>query len=236
MLKAVVLAAGKGTRLGSLTQATPKPMLPVNGHPLIHYTLTLLASSGVTDVFINLHHCPDVLTAYCATGERWGVRITYSHEPELLGSAGTIRHLGDALGSAPFYVLYGDNYFECDLMALADFHRQTNALATIGLTEKADTSGSGIVALDTRGRIRRFKEKPSAEEVFSHLVNAGVYVLSPEVLPLIPASTPCDFGQAVFPALLARDHALYGLLAGPVWGSDTPELYRALLAHLSLGS
>src|SRR5439155_13079081 len=116
------------------------------------------------------------------------------------GSAGTIRQLAQRLESEPFFVLYGDNYFECDLAALAASHRETHALATIGLVHRDDVTTSGIVDVAPDGRVRRFKEKPSPEETFSHLVNAGVYVLSPGVLPLMPAVTPCDFGRDAFPA------------------------------------
>ncbi len=227
-MRAVVLAAGKGTRLGALTDALPKPMLPLNGQPLIHYTLSRLVDAGVSDVFINLHHCPDVLRSYCSTGERWGLNITYVHEP--------VRELTRHLESAPFYVLYGDNYFECDLADLAASQRATGALATIGLVEREDVATSGIVGVDDDGRIRRFKEKPSPDEAFSHLVNAGVYVLSPAIFTLMPAVTPCDFGHDVFPALLAAGERLYGVVTGPVWASDTPELYRALLAHVQHAS
>ena len=117
-MKAVVLAAGKGTRLRSLVSAVPKPMLVVGERPVIDRNLSLLAESGVQEVFMNLHHCAEVVTDYCGNGERWGLKITYAFEPELLGTAGALRNFGRSLGDGSFFVVYGDNYFDCSFSAL----------------------------------------------------------------------------------------------------------------------
>jgi NDP-sugar pyrophosphorylase family protein len=231
-MKAVVLAAGKGSRLGPLTAAVPKPMLPVGGRPVIGHLLDLLGWTGVREVLINLHHHPDVLRNYCGDGSRWGVRITYAVEPELLGTAGALRSFVRWLNDAPFLVAYGDNYFECDPVSLREFHEERRALATIALFPKDDVTGSGVVQLDADGRVRRFVEKPGPSEALGHLVNGGLYVLSPAVLPLLPDKVPCDFGYDVFPALVASGQPVYGrVLEGAVWPIDTPELYRRLRAR-----
>ena len=228
-MKAVVLAAGKGTRLQSVTAALPKPMLTVGGRPVIDRVLSLLSANGVREVFINLHHRKEAITAYCGKGERWGLRIRYAVEPELLGTAGAVRNFGEHLRGAPFFVVYGDNYLECDLSDLSDFHREREATATIALFKKDDVTGCGVVELDPDGRVIRFVEKPQPEEAFSNLVNGGVYVLSPSVLPLIPDRVPSDFGYDVFPALLASGHPVYGVvMKGAVWAIDTPDLYQKL--------
>lgn len=232
-MKAVVLAAGKGSRLGRATDGRPKPMLPVGGRPLIGYLLNLLARNGVGEVFVNLHHQPKVLKDYCGDGRRWGLRITYAVEPELLGTAGAVRNFADHLGDSPFFVVYGDNYLDCDLAELWAFHQRQPSLATLALFEKSDVTGSGIVELDAEGRVSRFVEKPGPADVFSHLVNGGLYVLSPAVLPLIPNRVPCDFGYDVFPVLLAVGRPVFGMvMAGTVWPIDTPELYRTLCERM----
>lgn len=233
-MKAVVLAAGKGTRLDSVTKTLPKPMLPVGGRPVIGYLLELLARNGVQEVFMNLHHHPEVLREYCGDGARWGLRITYALEPELVGTAGAVRNFGRHLGEAPFFVAYGDNYLECDLFALWKFREERKGLATIALFEKADVTGSGVVQLDDDGRVLRFVEKPPPSEGFSRLVNGGLYVLSPAILPLIPNKVPCDFGYHVFPSLLVSGYPIYGrVMEGAVWPIDTPELYRRLQDRMS---
>ena len=233
-MKAVVLAAGKGTRLDSLVANVPKPMLAVGGRPIIDRNLSLLAESGVRDVFMNLHHCADALTAYCGTGERWGLTITYAFESQLLGTAGAVKNFGPHLADAPFFVGYGDNYYlDCEVSALWKFHEAHDAIATIALFEKDDVTGSGVVQVDADGRVVRFVEKPHTPEGLGRLVNGGLYVLSPAILPLIPDTVPCDFGYDVFPALLAGDHPVFGMvMKGAVWAIDTPELYAGLRARM----
>jgi NDP-sugar pyrophosphorylase family protein len=232
-VKAVVLAAGSGRRLGPLSAAVPKPMLAVGGRPVIAHLLAFLARAGVRDVFVNLHHRPEVLRSYCQDGARWGVRITYAVEARLQGTAGALRSFARWLGDAPFFVAYGDNYFECDAAPLRAFHEQRRGLATIALFPKDDVTGSGVVELAADGRVVRFVEKPRPSETTSRLVNGGLYVLSPAVLPLIPETGPCDFGYDVFPALLAAGKPVYGrVLDGAVWPIDTPELYQTLRRRL----
>ncbi len=226
-MKAVVLAAGKGTRLAPLTDSIPKPMLGVGGKPVIAYVLDMLAGSGVTEVYMNLHHRPQPLRNYCGSGAAWGLRIRYAVETELLGTAGAVRNFGLHLMDGPFLVIYADNFIQSPLEPLLLLHKERGGLATIALYEKEDTTGSGIVQLDDAGRVLRFIEKPTPDQVVSHLVNAGVYVLDPAILPLIPDNVPCDFGFHVFPALLASGYRIYGrVMEGTVWPIDTPDLYR----------
>jgi len=205
-------------------------MLPAGGRPVIAHTLEWLGRYGVTDTYMNAYHRADVLMRYCRDGSQWGLNITYAVESELLGTAGAVRNFAKYLGHEPFFVVYGDNYFfECDPRALFREHVARGALATIALFEKADVAASGVVEIDANGRVVRFVEKPKPGATSSQLVNGGLYVLSADVLPLIPSKTPCDFGYDVFPALVASERAVYGhRMEGEVWAMDTPALYRVL--------
>jgi NDP-sugar pyrophosphorylase family protein len=226
-VKAIVLAAGKGSRLSAYTHDIPKPMLPVGGRPVLEHLLRKLKGMGVDQIFINLHHQPDIIRSYFGTGEKLELSIQYAFEPELLGTAGALRNFAGEFDNEPsFYVCYGDNLFDCDFAPLRGFHEKTGALATVGLFVKDDVRGSGVADLDQEGRVTRFVEKPDPASVTSCLVNAGVYVVSPEIMDFIHR-VPCDFGHDVFPAMLAGDAALYGMvLDGTVRAIDTPELYE----------
>jgi len=223
-MKAMILAAGRGTRLAPLTGALPKCMIPIGGMPVLEHTLIRLRGHGVGEVVINLHHQPDVIPAYFGDGSRWGMRITYSLEDDLLGTAGGVKHAAWFF-DGPFLVVYGDNLSTCDLSRLARHHRDRGAMATMALYWRSDPTSSGIAELDAHDRIVRFVEKPRSEEVFSNWVNAGIYVLTPEILDLIPAGQPCDFGREVFPRMLAEGRALCGYrMQGNegLWWIDTP--------------
>lgn len=229
--RAMVLAAGLGTRLRPLTDAVPKPMLPVRGKPLLEHHVETLAAAGVREIVINLHHFPGVIVDHFGDGRRWAVRITYSHEPELLGTAGAVKRVAH-LFPEPFFVLYGDNYLRCDLVALAGLHERAGAVASLALFGLEDVSGSGVAEVAPDGRILRFVEKPCPGETQSRLVNAGAYVLSPAALAWVPAGRSADFGRDVFPAMVVAGARLYGFVMpeGGVEGVDSPDLYRRVTA------
>jgi len=236
--KAMLLAAGQGTRLAPLTDDTPKSMIRVGGRPLLEYTVTWLRRYGVREVVINLHHLPEAVTGYFGDGSRWDLRITYTHEPDALGTAGGVKNAADFF-DGPFFVWYGDNLSTCRLDRLWEFHRAQGGLATIALYQREDPSQSGILDLDARHRISRFLEKPKPNEVFSHWVSAGIFVLDPEVLLAIPGGRPVDFGRDVFPALLAQGRPLYGYRMAEderLWWIDRPEDLAWVEGHwLSIG-
>jgi len=223
--QAMLLAAGLGTRLRPLTDRVPKCLVPVGGRPLLEHTLELLRGYGVTDIVINVHHLAEVVRGHFGDGSRWGVRVRYSHEDTLLGTAGAVKHAA-AWFSGPFFVWYGDNLSTCRLDRLWEFHRACGGIATIALFHRPDPAQSGIVALDDDGRIRRFLEKPQPDEIFSHWISAGVLVVEPPLLDAIPPGQFVDFGRDVFPALLARGAALYGYRMSAdegLWWIDRPE-------------
>ena len=208
-IKAMVLAAGTGSRLRPLTLKRAKAMLPIGGRPLLEHLTCLLKVHNITEIAINLHYRPDDIVEYFGDGHAFGVRITYSREQELLGTAGAVKKLQHFF-TETFLVVYGDLLTTLDLTALVDFHWRKGGLATIALYRVDHPQACGIVELDTNGRIRRFVEKPGPEEVFGNLANAGIYVLEPEVIDFIPAGVFYDFGHDLFPLLLEHGMPLYG--------------------------
>ena len=229
----MVLAAGCGTRLRPLTQTIPKCMVPIAGRPLLEHTLLWLSGSGITEIVINLHYLPEVVRSHFADGRKWGVQITYSEEKQLLGTAGAVKKAESLFEGEPFFVWYGDNLSKCDLDSLWEHHKQSRTAATIALHYREDPTQSGMVGLDEVGRITSFTEKPRREDVFSHWVNGGIYVVGSEVLARIPERTVCDFGRDIFPDLLKSGVPLNSYLMtdeeGP-WWIDTPaDLERSEL-------
>ncbi|HKP12553.1 MAG TPA: nucleotidyltransferase family protein [Blastocatellia bacterium] len=228
--KAILLAAGKGTRLRPLTDAVSKCMVEVAGKPILEHNVERLRAHGVTEIIINLHHRPDSITAHFGDGSRWGLRITYSFEPELLGTAGAVKKAA-ADFDVPFFVWYGDNLSDCRLDRLWRSHTARGGIATIALHHRDDPTQSGIVGLGTNDRVVRFLEKPRAEQVFSHWVSAGILVLEPDVLRAIARAGAADFGRDVFPALLDQGAAIYGYRMAAdehLWWVDTPADYQSV--------
>ncbi|MFZ1728607.1 MAG: nucleotidyltransferase family protein [Bacteroidota bacterium] len=225
-MKAVLLAAGKGTRLGSITAETPKPLLSVRGTPVLRHLAALCAEHGVTDLCINTHYLAERIHEAMGDGSDIGLRIHYSLEKELLGTAGALRNFQALLGSEAFFVIYGDNFMDYDLGAFAAFHHSHGGIGTVALYEKEDVRHSGIAVLDEKNRITRFIEKPTPEQRVSHLVNCGLYILEAEIFDDIPAGVQ-DFGKDVFPALLAQGKELYGMVMDrPLIAIDTVEMYQ----------
>lgn len=212
-MKAIILAAGEGTRLRPLTGEQPKPMLPIGGLPLLEHLIRLLARHGVYDIAINLHYKPEAVTSHFGDGAPWGVHLTYSYEEHILGTAGAVRRLQRFLDQS-FFVLYGDVLTDIDLTALATFHQARQAGLTMALYRVPRPWECGIVEVDGDGRVRRFVEKPPRDNVFSDLANAGIYVMEPCLVADIPPDTFFDFGHDLFPRLLARGTPVYGYAIG----------------------
>ncbi len=208
----MILCAGEGRRLLPLTATCPKPLLPVGGRPALDYTLELCRFHGLVEIAINLHHCPQAIPGHLGDGSAYGLRIRYSYEEVLLGSAGALKPLRDFL-DRPFFVLYGDVLTNMDLTAMLKYHRRQGGMGTVALYRVPDPERCGLVELDAAGRLRRFVEKPA--HPFGNLANAGIYLLEPEVLDDLPPQRPCDFGQDLFPHLLRSGIVLYGYILSP---------------------
>ncbi|MEP7189190.1 MAG: nucleotidyltransferase family protein, partial [Roseiflexaceae bacterium] len=213
-MKAVILAAGVGSRLRPLTDACPKPMLPIAGRPLLARTLDWLRASGVTEAALNLHHLPDVERDGLGDGSIWGMTLRYSYESELLGSAGALRTITQRFPGwldQTFALIYGDMLCDIDLAALLEAHHSAHAILTLALKHTATPRTQGMIELDPTGRVRRFVEKP-AEWSGGNLANAGVYLCEPALIDIIPAGFS-DFGHNTIPALLAANANICGHLA-----------------------
>ena len=209
-MRAMILAAGEGQRLRPLTLRMPKPMVPVGGRPVLEHLVALLNQHGIQEIAITLHYRPEVIVDYFGDGKKFGVDITYSHEVELLGSAGAARALEGFL-TETFVILYGDVLTNIDISALVARHRETGATGTIALYEVSEPSRCGIAELDASGRITRFVEKPAPGTVKGNLANSGILVLEPSVIREIPPGEKYDLGSHLIPKLLEQGAPLFGV-------------------------
>lgn len=226
-MKALVLAAGKSTRIAGVSAGLPKPLIPVDGEPILAHTLRWLSAYGVTDIWINLHFQPETIRQFVGDGCAWGVRVSYSEEPEILGTAGAVKKL-EKEWTEDFLVVYGDNLLGFDLRRMRETHARSAALGTIAVYDWTRDAHSGIaggrVALDADGRVAGFQEGRGEGEGLSKWVNAGVYLFRPEICEDIPLNTFCDFGRDVFPALMKEGRRLQAFpIGGYCLAADTPE-------------
>ncbi len=208
MMRAMVMAAGLGTRLRPITNAIPKPVVPVGNVAIVEQLVRLLAGHGVGEVIANLHWFPEQVQGQLGDGSDLGVEVSYRHEEELLGTAGGVRNVSDFLTTGAedtFIVLAGDALTDVDLTALVAAHRATGGVATLAVKKVADVSQYGVIVTDGEGRVQGFQEKPDPAEALSDLVNCMIYAFSPEVFDYFPDPDPIDFALDVFPSLLSHD-------------------------------
>jgi mannose-1-phosphate guanylyltransferase len=225
-MRALVLAAGMGERLRPLTDATPKPMLELGGHPLIHYPLAMLRRAGVTDVAINLHHLGDAIQRGLGDGSQLGLRIRYAPEPVLLGTGGPLNGLRDFLGDDTFVIANSDTILDLDLRAMIAFHRGHAALATIALFHPANLDYYSRLEIDADERLRRMRlltrrdplrydDFPSnlddnVAATLSGFMYCGVIVAEPAVLDLVPRATPWSLMEGLFAPMVSRAQPVFG--------------------------
>jgi mannose-1-phosphate guanylyltransferase/mannose-1-phosphate guanylyltransferase/phosphomannomutase len=174
------------------------------------HILRLLARHGFEDVIANVHYFPDLIRDHFGDGSANGVRLEYSHEAELLGTAGGVRNVRDFLGDETFLVISGDALTDIDLGLLGKRHREAGGIGTLSLTRVEDPSQLGVVILGEDGRIQGFQEKPDPAEALSDLANCGIYVFEPEIFEHFPDQDFVDWANDVFPLLLERDVPIYG--------------------------
>ena len=235
-MQALILAGGKGIRLRPLTVYTPKPVVPVLNRPFLLYQIDVLKLAGITDITLSLNYQPDKIEDILGDGSRYGVKLTYLTEPQPLGTAGAYRFAADLIDK-PTVVLNGDILTNLKIEEMAKLHREKNAEATIFLTRVENPEAYGLVETGEDGRVERFLEKPKADDIAklkTSNINAGIYILEPGVLELIPKGENHSFEYGVFPELLKQGKAFFAYTDPEVYWKDigTPRSY--LQAHADL--
>lgn len=214
--QAVVLAGGKGTRLRPLTDNRPKPLLPILGKPCIEYALRSLVEAGIEEIFVACGYRANDLVSSITELDLGVTKLVFAFEDEPAGTAGAVKLLETRL-EGTFVVASGDVLADVNMGDLIAYHRTKGAFGTMALTTAERPEEFGIVGLDQNGRIERFKEKPAPEEVFSNLINAGIYVLEPDSLDCIPEGEMYDFSKNLFPKLLGMGKPLFGAPIQGMW-------------------
>jgi mannose-1-phosphate guanylyltransferase len=204
-MKAMVLAAGLGTRLRPLTYGMPKPLVPVLNRPIMDHILELVERYGFTDVVANLSYLPEQLRERYGDGSDYGISLEWSFEEELLGTAGGVRNVRDFFGDEPFLVMAADALTDVDLGELRDVHERKGGIATLAVKRVPNTREFGVVIAGSDGRVQGFQEKPDPAEALSDLANCMIYILRPEIFDYFPDRAEVDFALDVFPALLESD-------------------------------
>ncbi|AWI54501.1 mannose-1-phosphate guanyltransferase [Aquabacterium olei] len=217
MTKAMILAAGQGTRIRPLTKGMPKPMIPILGKPVLEYIIEHLARHGVREIMINVAYHHWKIENYFGDGSRWGVEIGYSYEgvrehgeivPRPKGSAGGMRHIQDFSGffDDTTLVLCGDAIIDLDITAALEEHHAKKAMATVVTlpVSREEVKNYGVVVAGDDGRVQSFQEKPKPEEALSNLASTGIYIFEPAVLELVPRGVEFDIGSQLFPLLVKQ--------------------------------
>jgi mannose-1-phosphate guanylyltransferase len=244
-MKAMVLAAGLGTRLRPITYDMPKPMVPVLGKPVMEHILLLLARNGFSEAIANLHWFPNLIESHFGDGSRCGIELSYSREERLLGTSGGVRNVADFLGDS-FLVISGDALTDLDLGAMREFHESHDGIATLVTKRVADTSQFGVAITGADGRIQGFQEKPDPAEALSDLANCGIYMFRSEIFDFFPESGAskaagpgdppgfADWAMDVFPRLLEGDVPFYSHEIDAYWDDigNLEELRTATLDAL----
>lgn len=228
-MKAMVLAAGVGSRLDPLTSQVPKPLVPIANTPVMEHILSLLAKHGFTDVAANLHYLPNKITKYFDDSRlnKLNLKMHFNLEETLTGDAGGVRSCRQFLSDGTFIVLMGDLLTDADLTHIITEHKRKKALATIGIKKVEDVSHFGVVLTDKDGFITGFQEKPQPHEALSNLASTGIYILEPEVFNHMPQEGTFGFGRQLFPKLVESGLPVLGVEILSYWSDvGTIEQYR----------
>jgi NDP-sugar pyrophosphorylase family protein len=225
-MKAILLAGGKGTRLRPLTIHTPKPIVPIFDRPFLHYQLDLLKRVPEIDgVILSLNYQPRRIEEMFGDGSSSALSLRYVVEPAPLGTAGAVRYAAQSLHDS-VVVFNGDILTQVDLAAVIARHRERKAKATIVLTPVENPAAYGLVETDTDANIRRFIEKPNADEITCDTINAGIYVLEPDTFDRIPKDTPWSIERSFFPSLIEQGETFVAYVSRGYWiDIGTPEKY-----------
>lgn len=216
MAQAILLVGGLGTRLMPLTRTVPKPMLPVAGLPVTEHQLVMARRAGITSLVLATSYLSDVFTPYFGDGSRWGMKLHYAVEEEPLGTGGAIRNAAQLLNGTESIVIFnGDILSSHDLSRQIQMHESLNADVTMHLTHVKDARAYGCVPVDKDGRVMAFLEK--MEKPVADTINAGCYVFNPRVIEQIPAGKVVSIEREIFPDLVNRGQAIYGMVDDSYW-------------------
>lgn len=229
-MKAVILAGGFGTRIRPLTYLNPKPMLPLVNKPFMHNFISWIKSHEIRDIILSIGYLPEVFEDFFKNGEELGVNIRYVTEEKPLGTCGAVKNLENLLENDSFMVFNGDVLSGIDLTEMIRFHKDKKADITIALTPVADPTSYGLVPIDEDGRVEKFLEKPSWDEITTNLINAGTYIIEKKLLELVPANENYSFERGLFPNALEIGYSIFGFVSNAYWlDLGTPAKY--LQAH-----
>ncbi|MBE9046564.1 NDP-sugar synthase [Pleurocapsales cyanobacterium LEGE 10410] len=247
-MKAMILAAGKGTRVRPITYTIPKPLIPILQKPVMEFLLELLRQHGFDQIMVNVSHLAHEIEGYFRDGQRFSVDIGYSFEGSIVdgelvgaavGSAGGLRKIQDfnAFFDDTFVVLCGDALIDLDLTAAVKQHRANSAIATV-ITKKVpkeDVPSYGVVVTDEQGRIKSFQEKPTVEEALSTDINTGIYIFEPEIFDYIPPNQEYDIGGDLFPKLVEKQAPFYAVSMDFEWVDigKVPDYWHAVRGVLT---
>jgi NDP-sugar pyrophosphorylase family protein len=230
-MQALILAGGKGTRLRPLTVYTPKPIVPVLNRPFLLYQIEILARADISEIVLSLSYQPDKIEDLLGDGSDYGVKLTYITEPSPMGTGGAYKFAANAIRDTTV-VLNGDILTDVDVASVVQFHQEKKADATIALVSVDDPAAYGLVETGADQQVVRFLEKPKAEEIAGtnvNTINAGIYVLEPTILDLIPKSENRSFEYDVFPSILEKQKRFFGYVLKNTYWRDlgNPESYLA---------
>lgn len=224
MMKGVIIAGGRGSRLRPLTNEIPKPMIPILDKPVMEYCIEHLKEHGITEIAVTVQYLSSKIIDYFGDGRRYGVNLTYFEERRPLGTAGSMKNAEVFLDES-FVVIYGDVISNFNLTKGIQYHRSKNSLVTIFMTTVQNPLDYGIIRTNETGKVTRFLEKPARPEIFTNQINTGIYIMEPEILHYIKKGAIADFSLDLFPILLKEDCPIFGFKANGYW-SDVGNMAK----------
>lgn len=229
-MQAVIIAGGLGTRLRPLTITCPKPLIPIVGKPILQYQIELIKKIGISDIILCLNYKKDLIEDYFKERKKIGVKLNYCIEEVPLGTGGAVKNAEEYLKSEEFFVFNGDVLTDMNLEDLLKFHKKKKSMVTITLTPVEDPTPYGLVLMDKDNRVTQFLEKPSPQQVVTNTINAGIYIISRDVLKNIPEGKVYSLERELYPKLLNQGVPIYGYVSSNYWlDIGTPKKY--LQAH-----
>ncbi len=231
--QAVILSAGLGTRLRPMTDTIPKPMIPLLGKPMLEWNIEQFRRHGVEEFFINLHYLPDVIKNYLGDGSKWGVKINYNFESEIMGTAGGVKGFEKIIGDI-FYLIYGDMISLVDYSKMAEnFWAKQNPIGMQRTKKTDDYADADVAEVDGNLKFIKIHPKPHTEKYSIAHRMRGVFILKKEILSYIPENQPYELGKQLLPVVVDAGKNFYGYECSEYSkGIDTIDKYKEVEEHL----